>query len=105
MYKLIKNSEMKKGFKIVLYILLTITCVYWLFFLIFKLLDFLRIILHNMTEVSHWWFFITLCVIFTIATLVLMELVTDVKPLTALQRFFIDTFDICKNWIISFFVR
>lgn len=105
MYKLIENSSIKNGFKIIIYILLTITCIYWLIYLIYKILDTLRIVLHTMTEKSHWWFFISLCIIFAIGTMVLLETTTEIKPFTSLQRFFIDTFYAVKNWVIGIFVH
>lgn len=105
MYKLIKNSGMKKVFKVVLYILLAITCVCWVIWLLYKLLDLLRMMLHAMTEKSHWWFFVSLCIIFAIGTMVLLETTTEIKPFTSLQCFFIDTFYIVKNWVIGIFVH
>lgn len=105
MYKMIKNSEMKKGVKIMLYILLTITVVYWFFYVAYRLLDALRFILHNMTEQSHWWFFITLCIIFAIGTLILLETTTSVKPFTALKNNIVNLFYIIKNWFENIFMR
>ena len=105
MYRLIRNSEMKKPLKIILYILLSITCVYWLGFILYKILDLLRIILHNMTEKSHWWFFVIITIIFTLGALILLETTTDIKPFTSLQHFIIDTFYMLKDWFTNIFSK
>lgn len=105
MYKMIKESNMKKGFKVMLYILLTITIIYWFFYVMYRLLEVLRFILHNMTESSHWWFFITLCVIFAIGTLILLQTTTNIKPFTALKNNIVNLFYIVKEWFENLFIR
>ena len=100
MYKMIRESErLPKWLKILLDIALTLTCIYWVGFLVYKILDVFRLFLHTMTEKKVFW--IALCIILmcAITTLCILEFTTDVKPFTQIGDFFIKLFNDTRNVI------
>lgn len=82
MYKLIRESSMPKWLQIIINVVLTITVVYWLGYMIYKVLDILRLFLHTMTEKKIYW--VALGILFTcfLITLFILEFNTDIKPFT-----------------------
>lgn len=87
-YKLIKDCGMPKWLKILINILLTLTCVYWIGWFVYKFLDLVRIFLHTMTEKKL--FFVSLGIMFicAITTLLILEFRTDVRPFTKMFEWF-----------------
>ena len=65
MYKLIGNSQMPKFLKVLLYILLTLTCVYWIGWFTYQILELVRKAINIVTvEKGRWWFFLMcLCIL------------------------------------------
>ena len=65
LFSKITNSNMPKWLKWLLNITLAITCVYWIGYLCYKIIDLFRIFIHNLTEYKIFWvmFGVTLCLI------------------------------------------
>lgn len=84
MYSLVHKSKLPSLIKFIIYIILTITIVYWLLYLVYKILDILRALIHLFTDKGHFWFMILFIIALGIGVLFLMEYVIDVgyKPIT-----------------------
>lgn len=85
--------------KVFLYILLTVTCVYWLCYLLYKFLEILRIILHTISERGHWWFMIFVIIAFAIATLLISQFVFDLDPIGKFVEWIKINFQSFRNWL------
>ncbi len=78
---LINNSNMPKFLKILIYILLTLTLVYWIVWFIYKVLDYLRIFLHFVSDKRNWWTFVGCIVILLIGTFLVAQFVLGLNPI------------------------
>lgn len=99
MYSLIKKSEMPKLLKVIFYITLTITCIYWIGYLTYKLLNLLRIILHLISEKEHWWFVIIVLIGIVIATLLIAQFCFDLNPFGNFVNWIKGNINIFRNWL------
>ncbi len=82
MYKLIRQGNLPNWIKYIMYILLTVTCVYWVGYFLYKILNFIRFVLHTVTTKEHWWFTVFIVIGLAIALLIFMEYNSDTKPIT-----------------------
>ena len=101
MYKFIKQSIMPRWLQILIEILLTLTVVYWLGYIVYKLIDILRILLHSMTEKKIWWVSLTIILGCTIATLLILEFTTDIKPFTQFGNRIVMVYAQIRNYLGS----
>ena len=100
MYKLIRESDkLPNWVKILLDILLTITLVYLIGFMVYKILDILRLFLNTMTEKKVYWIALGIVLICSITTLCILEFTTDVKPFTIMGEWFMARFNDVRNSI------
>ena len=103
MYRFISCSEsLPKWLKILLYVLLTLTCVYWIGWLIYKILEVLRLFLHTMTEKKVFWITMGILFICAMTTLCILEFNTDIKPFTTMWEWLSTTFDTTRNALADF---
>ena len=100
MYKLIRESDkLPNWVKILLDILLTITLVYLIGFMVYKILDIFRLFLNTMTEKKVYWIALAIVTICAITTLCILEFTTEVKPFTIMGNWFVDRFNDVRNSI------
>lgn len=92
MYRLIHNCGMPKWLKILFYIVLTITLIYWLLLGIYKILELLRFCINWVTDKNRWWIFITCIILALLVSLLMAEFVWNLHP-----------FENFWNWILSIF--
>lgn len=80
LFKYLHESGIPKPIKVLLYITLIVTCVYWIGTIIYYVLEALRWVLHNATDKKLWW--ITLCIILAcvITVLCLMQYKWGLNP-------------------------
>lgn len=89
MYKLINNSSrLPKFVKILLDILLTLSCVYLIGLCVYKILEAIRKFLHWTTEKRNWWTFLMCIVILAIGTFIVAQFILDLDPFGNLVRWF-----------------
>ena len=97
MFHLIKGCNMPKWLKVVLYVLLSITLVYVIGLVIYKVLEAIRWLLHAMTEKKIWW--VSVCIIFVLSLIfaIILEKTSDIKPFTLLYEWLLSVLNSIKN--------
>lgn len=90
---------MPKTLKILLYITITITCIYWLGLLTYKLLELIRFILHLITEKGHWWFVIIVVIGIIIATLLIAQFCFNLNPFGQFGDWIKGNINNFRNWL------
>lgn len=80
MYRLINNSKLPKFLKVLLIILLTLTCVYWIGLFIYKILEAIRKFVHWVSDKRNWWTFLMCIFILAIGSLLLAQFYFDLDP-------------------------
>lgn len=81
MYRLINNATIPKALKVLLYILLTLTCIYWISIMTYKILELLRKSLHWCSEKRNWWTFVVCIAILAIGSLLIAQYLLDLDPI------------------------
>lgn len=94
MYKLIRECGMPKWLKVLINILLTLTCIYWIGWFLYKILNVVRLFLHTMTEEKIWWISLGIMLVCAITTLLILQFGTDLKPFTNMW-----------DWLTGIFVK
>ena len=97
MYKFIRQSVMPRWLQILIEVVLTLTVVYWLGYIIYKMIDILRIFLHSMTEKKIWWVSLCIITICAIITLLILEFATDIKPFTHFGAWVVTMYNNVRN--------
>ena len=80
MYRLIWKSKIPRIIKWLLYILLTITIIYWIIIMAYKLLDLMRRFLHFVSDNKNWWTFVCCVCILLIGTFIVAQFVLGLDP-------------------------
>ncbi len=101
MYRLLHNSNIPKWLKILLYIVLTLSLVYLVGLIFYKVLEAIRWLLHNATEKRIWWITLIIALIATIIVLVILEINTDIDPFTNAINFLVSKWKQFVNWCAS----
>lgn len=99
MYKLIKECGMPKWLKVLFNVLLTLTCFYWMGYLIYKILEVVRWFLHNVTEKKMFWCMFLFALIIAIGITLYLQFNTDVKPFTMFWDWLVDIYEQGRNKI------
>lgn len=98
-------SKMPKWLKTILIILSILTLVYWVGFVVIKILSALRFILQEISKKEHWWFFIVTMLIVGIVALLLSQFVFGLDPFGKLASWCCEIFDNIKDafidWILT----
>lgn len=81
MYRLINNSKIPRIIKWLLYILLTITMIYWIIMLVYKILELIRRFVHFVSDKRNWWTFVCCVFILLIGTFIVAQFVLGLDPL------------------------
>ena len=81
MYRLINNSNIPKVIKWLLYILLTITMIYWIIILSYRILEIIRRTVHFVSEKRNWWTFVCCIFILLIGTFLVAQFVLGLDPM------------------------
>ena len=81
MYRLIWNSKIPRIIKWLLYVLLTITIIYWIIIMAYKLLDLMRRFLHFVSDKKNWWTFVCCVCILLIGTFIVAQFVLGLDPM------------------------
>lgn len=106
MYKMIREKEnLPRWIKMMMYIVLTVTCVYWVGYIIYKVLSLVRFILHSVSSKEHWWFTVFIVIGVGIAMLLFMEFRTESKPFTELWIWIEKMFNEMREKIGNFLLR
>lgn len=98
MYKIVSNSKLPKFLKILIYILLTLTCIYWIGYFTYKILDFIRIFLNYISSKEHWWAFLICFSILGIGTFLIAEFVFDLGWWENIENWFIGIIKGIEIW-------
>ena len=81
MYRLIWKSKIPRIIKWLLYILLSITIIYWIIIMAYKLLDLMRRFLHFVSDKKNWWTFVCCVCILLIGTFIVAQFVLGLDPI------------------------
>ena len=101
LFKKIHESKMPFILKLILYIVLLITVVYWALWIAYKLIDGVRALLHLFTDKGHFWFMILFMVFLALGAMVVMEYVVDVgyKPISLVLEWIRDKYELVKAYV------
>lgn len=92
MYRLIRERNLPIWLKWLLYILLTITCVYWIGYFTYKILEAIRWLIHSATEKKIFWVCLMLLTIATIVVLCLMQYEWGLDPFGQIAQKIVDVY-------------
>ena len=99
MYRLIWKSKIPRIIKWLLYILLTITIIYWIIIMAYKLLDLMRRFLHFVSDKKNWWTFVCCVCILLIGTFIVAQFVLGLDPMGKFINSIKETIDNIRNGI------
>ena len=99
MYRLINNSKIPRIIKWLLYILLTITIIYWIIIMAYKLLDLMRRFLHFVSDKRNWWTFVCCVGILLIGAFIVAQFVLGLDPMGKFINSIKETIDNIRNAI------
>lgn len=98
-------SKLPKWLKVVLVIISILTLVYWVGFIVIKILSAIRFILQEISKKEHWWFFIVTMLLVGIVALLLAQFVFGLDPFGKLTEWCVGIFDNMKekfiDWILT----
>ncbi len=101
MYKLLRDSSLPKWLKWLLYIVITITCIYWLGVMLYKLLEALRKFLHWASDKRNWWTFLTCIFILLIGSLLISQFALGLNPFGKFINWIVNQWTEFRNWLGS----
>lgn len=99
MHKWLYNSKLPKWLKILIYIVLTLTLIYWLGLLVYKFLEAIRKFIHWASEQRNWWTFLTCILILGIGSLLLAQFVFGLDPFGKVTQWFVNCFNNMRQLI------
>lgn len=98
-------SRLPKWLKITLIIISILTLVYWVGFIVIKILSLVRFILQEISKKEHYWFFIVTMLVVGIVALLLSQYVFGLDPFGKIGDWCTETYDKIINevtkWILS----
>lgn len=101
MYKIIYNSKLPKVVKIIAYILLTLTMVYLIGMLLYRILDALRIFMHWVSDKRNWWTFIVCLMILFIGSVLIAQFALNLDPFGKLGSWIVEKWNELRDSIAS----
>lgn len=87
MYRYLHKSNIPKWLKIIFYILLSITLIYWIIWLIYKGLEYTRKFLHWTTEPRNWWTFLVSILLVLVGSFLMAQFVLGLDPIGKLTKY------------------
>lgn len=101
LYGVTHKSGLPKWLKVLIYIFLTITIVYWLCILIYKTLELFRFCIHWATDKGNWWLTLSISLIALIVCLCLAQFVWGLNPFGNILEWIVNTFNNVVEWFKS----
>ena len=99
MYRLINNSKMPRFIKWILYVLLTLTCIYWIGVMVYKILCAIRVIGAFIFEKRNYWTFLCCLLILVIGGLLLAQYYFNLDPFGAIVAYFNGLIDRLREYL------
>lgn len=99
MYKWVANSHIPKWLKILIYIVVTLTLVYWLGLLVYKFFEALRKFLHWATDKHNWWTFLMCIFILLLGSLLIAQFLLGLDPIGKAAEFIVDKWNNLRDTI------
>lgn len=99
LFRKINESNMPKFLKILIEVLLTLTCVYWIGVLIYKILEGLRIFMHWTSDKRNWWTFLMCVAILVVGGLIIAQFFLGLDPFGKMWQGILNTFNNFRNWL------
>lgn len=99
MYRYLNEKNLPKWLKYLLYVVLTLTLVYWLGILIYKILEAFRKFLHWASEKRNYWTFLFSVFIVLLGSLIMAQCVLGLDPLGKLANYIVEMWENIKNSI------
>lgn len=81
MYRMVSNSKLPRVLKVLIYALLTITCVYWLGMMIYKILETIRIFINWTSTRRNWWTFLMCILIVVVGGIIVAQFFLGLNPI------------------------
>ena len=101
MYKLVRESKMPKVLKWLINILLTLTCVYWIGYFIYKILESVRRFVHWTTEKRNWWTFLMCILILCVGILLAAQFYFELDPIGKITNYFIEKWNGWREYLAN----
>lgn len=105
MYRLVGNSKLPKFLKVLIYLLLTLTCVYWIGYFTYKILDSIRAFLSYISTKEHWWAFLICVAILLVGTFLIAEFVFNLGWWQTILDWFVGIYKSVENWFKEFLLK
>ena len=101
MYRLVRDSKLPSWLKVLINVALTLTVVYWLGYMVYKILDVFRLFLHTLTEKKIFWIEFGIVVIVFIGTCLYLQYNTDIHPFTNAYEWLLNVFNLSRDYIAN----
>ncbi len=101
MYKLVRESSIPKWLKWLINITLTITCIYWLGYFIYKILESVRRFIHWVSEKRNWWTFLMCLLILGIGILLAAQFYFELDPVGKAIDYIVEQFNNLRDNIAN----
>lgn len=101
-YKWTKDSNMPILLKILIYVTLTVTCIYWIGYMLYYTLEAIRTVLHWATKKDLWWVTLTIILVAFIVVLCLMQFCWGLDPFGKFCNWLIEMCNGIRNKIGGF---
>lgn len=99
MYRWVRRSNMPRFLQVLIVVVLTISCIYWMGYFVYALLNGTRFFIHWVTEKSHFWVFM-FCIVLVIGTSIFIaQMYLGLDPIGHMKQYFIDLYARAKNWL------
>lgn len=99
MFKWISDSKLPRLIKWLLYVVLVLSCVYWIGWFVFKILNGTRKLIHWITEARNWWTFIVCLLIVAIGVFLAAQFYFGLDPIGKLQAWFLENIQKLRYWL------
>lgn len=99
MYRWVGRSKMPRFLKVLIYVVLTLSCIYWIGYFVYALLNGTRFFIHWVTEKSHFWVFM-FCIVLVIGTSIFIaQKYLGLNPIGQIKDYFVGIYERAKMWL------
>ena len=98
-------SKLPKWLRVLLIIASIVTLVYWVGFLLYKILCAIRVIGAFIFDKRNYWTFLGCIVILLVGTLLVAQFLLGLDPIGQIKEFILEKIEIIKEFIINKFIE
>lgn len=102
MYRWLNNRDIPIFLKVIIKMILTLSCVYILGYLIYKTLDIARGLIHWLSKKEHFWLFMACILVTGITAFILAEFCLGLEPFEKFTQWVMDKVQDFRDMIARF---